>query len=250
MSFLDIKDLTKRVETPSKTPLNKNTATTFGIHRRQDGQLGIGNKVVRLDTNGKALSVDDTEYKLTPSLFVLTTKKHPRDGQWNSNDCQVYESLIAQTKVKPFPNRTGASRPHATWKWKHMLKKMVIPGERIAAEESEDTDDTYSVESYPDIAPIGDIGESSDISSPGILSSDSAISSSGPRIPSSLHTRFYGRARKTKKDREPFYKGYGVVYLPGDIKELTKKLHLLAAEFFAGNTSVRNELVHVLYALL
>ena len=29
-----------------------------------------------------------------------------------------------------------------------------------------------------------------------------------------------------------------------------KKLHLLAAEFFAGNTSVRNELVHVLDALL
>ena len=39
--------------------------------------------------------------------------------------------------------------------------------------------------------------------------------------------------------------GYGVVYLPGDINGLTKKLHLLAAEFFAGNTTVRNELVHV-----
>ena len=119
-----------------------------------------------------------------------------------------------------------------------MLKKMVIPGERIAEVESEDTDDKDSVESYSDIASIG------------ILPSDSGISSFGPSIPSSLHTRSYGKARKTKKDRELFYKGYGVVYLPGEINGLAKKLHLLAAEFFAGNTTVRNELVHVLDALL
>ena len=135
---------------------------------------------------------------------MLITKKHPRAGQWNSNDYQVYKSLVAQTEVKSFPNRTGASRPHATWKWKHMLKKMVISGERIAEVEPEDTDDTDSMGPYPDIASIGDIGESSDISSPGILSSDSGISSSGPSIPLSLHTRSYGKARKTKKDREPF----------------------------------------------
>ena len=40
------------------------------------------------------------------------------------------------------------------------------------------------------------------------------------------------------------------MYLPGDINRHTKKLHLLAAEFFAGNTTVRNKLVHVLDALL
>ena len=40
------------------------------------------------------------------------------------------------------------------------------------------------------------------------------------------------------------------MYLPGDIKGLANKLHLLAAEFFAGNTKVRSELVHVLDALL
>ena len=76
-----------------------------------------------------------------------------------------------------------------------MLKKMVIPGERIAEVKSEDTDDTDSVEPYPDTASIEDIGKSSDISSPGILSSDSSISSSSPSIPSSLHTRSYGKAR-------------------------------------------------------
>ena len=36
------------------------------------------------------------------------------------------------------------------------------------------------------------------------------------------------------------------MYLPGDINGL----HLLAAEIFAGNTTVRNELVNVLDALL
>ena len=40
------------------------------------------------------------------------------------------------------------------------------------------------------------------------------------------------------------------MYLPGDINGLAKKLHLLATEFFAGNTTVRNELVHDLDALL
>ena len=40
------------------------------------------------------------------------------------------------------------------------------------------------------------------------------------------------------------------MYLPGDINGFTNKLQLLPAAFFAGNTSVRNELVHVLDALL
>ena len=65
-----------------------------------------------------------------------------------------------------------------------------------------------------------------------------------------LHTRSYGKAKKTKKYREAPYTSYGVVFLPEDIKGLAKKLHLFAAEFFAGNTAVRNELVHVLDALL
>ena len=59
----------------------------------------------------KTFSADDTEYKLTPGLFVLIPKKHPRAGQWNSNDYQVYKSRVAQTRVKLFPNRTGAARP-------------------------------------------------------------------------------------------------------------------------------------------
>ena len=55
---------------------------------------------------------------------------------------------------------------------------------------------------------------------------------------------------KRRRIENLYKKGDGVVYLPGDINGLTKKLYLLAAEFFAGNTPVRNELVHVLDACL
>ena len=38
----------------TKPPLNnKNTDITFGLHGKQDGQLGMGNKVIRLDVNRK-----------------------------------------------------------------------------------------------------------------------------------------------------------------------------------------------------
>ena len=117
-----------------------------------------------------------------------------------------------------------------------MLGKMFTPMESLPdeEEETEDSEDT-------DTASAEDIDESSDS---GILSPDMP--------PSPTHTRSHGKVKKTK-DREHLYKGYkgdGLVYLPGDINGLAKKLQLLVAEFFAGNTTVRNELVHVLDALL
>ena len=75
---------------------------------------------------------------------------------------------------------------------------------------------------------------------------------SGILSPTSPTNTRSGKTRKTKA-RKPIYKGYkgeGVVYLRGDINGLARKLQSLAAEFFAGNTTVRNELVHVLDALL
>ena len=221
------KTLTDIDEALNRTAGSKNIDTTFGIYTGQDGQLGMGGKVVRFDRNGKILTADDTEYKFTPGLRALVTLKQPQSTRWNSNDYREYKKLVAQTKVRSFPNRTGNTRPHATWKWKKLLKKMVIPTERITEGEEEegsgDTDDT-------DTASIGDIGESSDILAFDVSSPDYGI----PQSP--VHTRSYGKAKKTKGS-EPFYKGRGVVYLPGDINGLTKKLHLFAAEFFAGNTS-------------
>ena len=75
-----------------------------------------------------------------------------------------------------------------------MIRKMAIPGERIAEEEvSEDTADTDSVESYPAIASIGDIGRTA----PGILTSDFDIASPGVR-PSPAHIHFHGKATQAK----------------------------------------------------
>ena len=106
--------LTAQRATDARPRPDKNTDTTFDLYKKQDGQLGMGNKAVRLD--GKALIVNGTEYNLTPDLLVMITNKHPRAGQWNSNDYKAYKSLVAQTKVKSFPNRAGTTRPHATWK--------------------------------------------------------------------------------------------------------------------------------------
>ena len=141
----------------------------------------MGSKVVRLDGNKKILTVDDTEYKLTSGLLELITNKHPRHDQWKPNDYQVYKSRAVQTNVRSFPNRTDGARPHATWKWKYVLKKM---GEMIAAEEegSEDIDDTDTTTS------VGDTGESSNMLSD-MLSS--AHTRSRPLPPSPTHTRFH-----------------------------------------------------------
>ena len=62
----------------ARPPPSKNADTTFGLYQKQDGQLGMGNKVVRLDVNGKILLV---EYKLTSCLLVLMTNKHLYDQQ-------------------------------------------------------------------------------------------------------------------------------------------------------------------------
>ena len=122
----------------ARQPQSKPVDNTFG-------QLWMRNKAVRLDTKGKILTVDDTVFNLTPGLLELITNKHSRPDLYNNNDKGVYRSLVAQTRVRSFPNMTFGARPHATWKWKQLLKKMVIPGEMI--EESGDTDDADSAES-------------------------------------------------------------------------------------------------------
>ena len=102
----------QRVDAPSRPARSKNTDTTFGLYKKH-GQLSMGNKVV----HRKTLTIVATEYKLTPCLLVLITNKHPRPGQWEPNDYKIYKSLVVQTKVKSFLNRTDdAARPHATWK--------------------------------------------------------------------------------------------------------------------------------------
>ena len=161
-------------------PRVKNLDTIFGIFRRKDGQLQMRSEIVGVNEN--TLTVGDREYDLTPGLHTLIVQKHPRPNQWTSGDYQAYKSLAAQTKVKSHPNPRGVARPRSTWKYKHMLKIMIVPGESIPEEESEDSEGT-------DTDSMGDISEP-DILSPVIMSSDSGIMSPGP---SPAHIRSHGK---------------------------------------------------------
>ena len=190
-------DIDGALKPVAATQPSKNVDTTFGIYRRKDGQLQMRSEIVGANENKKTLTVGDD---LTPGIWAFIMR-HPQVSQWPSRDYPAYKSLSAQTTVRSHPNPRGFTRPRATWKYKHMLRRMTGPGESIPEEEgSEDS--------------IGDISESS----PSILSTDSGILSAG-MPPSPGHTRSYGKSRKTK-DRGPFcYKGEGVVYLPGDITD-------------------------------
>ena len=61
-------------------------------------------------------------------------QKHPLVSQWPSRDYRTYKSLSAQTKVKSHPYPRVSTRPRATWKYKHMLKRMTVSGESITEE--------------------------------------------------------------------------------------------------------------------
>ena len=122
----------------------------------------------------------DVKY-ITPSLTALIWSKHPRpNSQWDSSDYKAYKELVAQTKVKSFPNRTGTVRPRATWKWKYILRKTTVPRESIAEEESEYTDDTVSLS---DTASIGDTESSEASPSPSLPVSTRKYRSVPPDIP-------------------------------------------------------------------
>ena len=73
----------------------KNLDTTFGIYRRKDGQLQMGNKIVEIDEHDKFLIVYGRKYDFTPGLWAFITEKHPRVSQWPSRDYRTYKSLSA-----------------------------------------------------------------------------------------------------------------------------------------------------------
>ena len=84
---------------------------------------------------GNTLKVDDKEYELTPGLRMLILYKKPRPQHYTSDDYSVYKAIVAQSRVIAYPNkRTGSARPRSTWKRKHMLSGMVIPGDAVEEE--------------------------------------------------------------------------------------------------------------------
>ena len=181
----------------------------------------MGNSIVPIE--GNTLKVDDNEYELTPGLIMLMLYKKPRPQHYPSDGYYVYKAIVAHTRRGANPNkRTGSARPSSTWKWKHMRRVMAIPGDRVEEDE-------------------------------GISKVQFQTAIGHHHLISCTRLTFHAILSLEKLERggrPAFYKGYGVVYLPADIKGLTDKLHLLSAEFFAGNNASRNELVHVLAALL
>ena len=104
---------------PPPSPSQKDL--TFGIHATGDRRYAMGNSIVHIE--GNTLKVDDKEYELTPGLRVLIPYKKLRPQHYTSDDYYVYKAIVAQTRVKAYPNkRTGSARPRSTWEWKHMLK--------------------------------------------------------------------------------------------------------------------------------
>ena len=100
---------------------------TFGIHATGDGRNAMGDSIVYIE--GNTLKVDDKEYELTPGLRMLILYKKPRSRHYTSDDYSAY------------PNkRTGSARSRSTWKWKHMLSGMAIPGDSVEEEDVEVSD--------------------------------------------------------------------------------------------------------------
>ena len=72
--------------------------------------------VVHIERN--TLKVDDKEYELTPGFRMLILYKKPPPQHYTSDDYSVYKAIVAQTRVRAYPNnRTGFARPFSTWKW-------------------------------------------------------------------------------------------------------------------------------------
>ena len=75
---------------------------------------------------------------------MLILYKKPRPQHYTSDDYSVYKAIVAQTRVRAYPNkRTGSASPRSTWKWKHMLSGMVIHGDVV---EEEDEGEEKSLE--------------------------------------------------------------------------------------------------------
>ena len=62
MKKTDIDGVLKAQRVDARPPSSKTADTAFGFYKKQDGQLSMGNKAVRLNVNRKTLTVDDIDY--------------------------------------------------------------------------------------------------------------------------------------------------------------------------------------------
>ena len=187
----------------------------FGIERTTDGRYMMGDREVVIDKDSN-IHVDTEVYKGTPGLWKLIMLPIPKSKDYTTDDLSRYKDLVKQTGVMFHPrNITNRSRPNTTFKWENILSKFQQSSTPPPLSSSDDDDHGLFYDTTP------------------------THLSSSPYLPS-----------EDEWDRRK--DGTGLIqFLPSDIKGLTSRLHLLLAEFAAGNrSSTRNEIVFILDELL
>ena len=155
----------------------KNVDTTFGIYRRKRwDKLQMGSEIVGANEN----TLNCRRYRVMISqkvfwAFIMLKTSHKLVSGLVV-DYRTHKSLSAQTKVKSHPNPRGSTRRRATWKYKHMLKRMYLYLGKVYQRKKKKILKAQTLISMGD----GDI-----------LSTDSGILS--PGMPSPVHTRSYGK---------------------------------------------------------
>ena len=165
----------QRTIPPPSSPSPPQKDLTLGIHAKGDGRYAMVNSIVI----SKEMA-DDKEYELTYGLRMLILYKKQRPQHYTSDDYSVYKAIVAQSRVRTYPNkRTGSARPRSIRKWKHMFSGMVIPGDMVEEEEEDE-------------------------------GSTEGVSLDGYRMPTLVVTPppSGGKSGKRRKTREQFYKWY------------------------------------------
>ena len=188
----------------------------FGIQYTHDGRYMMGDKEVRIDKDSN-IHVDGITYEATAGLWALVMESTPKKDDYTTDDFNMYANLVQQTNIVLHPhNVTSRSRYKNTYKWRFILTP-ILDWERQQWQQQQHSSHDHHHQQQ------------------GSFSSSSTI------------TRDDDDNEKTQVTSS----GTGIQFLPRDIKGLTTKLHLLLAEFAAGNrTSTRNEIVFILDELL
>lgn len=178
----------------------------FGIQRNKDNRLMLGNKEIEVDQNNKNIRIDGNIYTATPGLVSLIMDISPK--KYTKEDFVNYKKIVLQTDLINNPSGLQPnSRPKQTNKYKNYLAKIVNDYKAKIEEEEKEDDEEEDEEEEDEDGKEEEEGDDNDNNDKG---------------------------------------GSGIQFLPSTIKGLFEKLKLLAAEFIAGNTNTRNELIAVL----
>ena len=200
-------------QSPIEFYQDKNLDKYFAM-REEDGDLVLGDQVVTVDEDFNITAKGET-YAGTSGLWSLIMLTTPPPSSYTPDDEQEYKKLAEQTNILDNHQHVEGGRPKATFKWKMLQEK----GSGV-------------VPSYHPYHPFW----------------ARYIQNYDGRFPSEDGT--YGRFPNEDGTFSGTVVSASGIFLPGDIKGLKDKLSLLLAEFRAGNTTTRNQIVYILDELL